>query len=186
MVSPTVRMEEGSLRSEVTPRLAPPVRRLGDQGRGPRTSNSMRSVERCSTRRESRGRRVSTAMAARQEGRHLPGGHGKTTPDAARRSEDYPVLSEAGRCGSRRSREVRWVEKLRAKLQGAALGTAARLQRNGPSDLAHGACGTPGRARRVAETVDEGADPAEAGKCVLGEAAPGGRTNRASKSPPCP
>jgi aspartyl-tRNA(Asn)/glutamyl-tRNA(Gln) amidotransferase subunit B len=167
-----VRMEEGSLRSDVNTSLAP----RGSGAWGTRTEtknvNSLRSVERAvrfEIERQAavldRGRRVV------QETRHFQEGVGTTTPGRSKEeAQDYRYFPEPDLVPVAPSRE--WVEKLRATLPELPSARRARLQAEwGLSDLEMAALRNAGALDLVAETVAAGAAAAEASKWWLGELA---------------
>jgi aspartyl-tRNA(Asn)/glutamyl-tRNA(Gln) amidotransferase subunit B len=167
-----VRMEEGSLRSDVNTSLAP----RGSGAWGTRTEtknvNSLRSVERA-VRFEIERQAAVLDRGGRvvQETRHFQEGTGTTTPGRSKEeAQDYRYFPEPDLVPVAPSRE--WVEKLRATLPELPSARRARLQAEwGLSDLEMAALRNAGALDLVAETVAAGAAAAEASKWWLGELA---------------
>jgi aspartyl-tRNA(Asn)/glutamyl-tRNA(Gln) amidotransferase subunit B len=167
-----VRMEEGSLRSDVNTSLAP----RGSGAWGTRTEtknvNSLRSVERA-VRFEIERQAAVLDSGGRviQETRHFQEGSGTTTPGRSKEeAQDYRYFPEPDLVPIAPSPE--WVENLRATLPELPSARRARLQAEwGLSDRDMAALRNAGALDLVAETVTAGATPAEAGKWWLGELA---------------
>jgi aspartyl-tRNA(Asn)/glutamyl-tRNA(Gln) amidotransferase subunit B len=167
-----VRMEEGSLRSDVNTSLAP----RGSGAWGTRTEtknvNSLRSVERA-VRFEIERQAAVLDRDGRvvQETRHFQEDTGTTTPGRSKEeAQDYRYFPEPDLVPVAPSRE--WVEKLRATLPELPSARRARLQAEwGLSDLDMTALRNADALDLVAETMAEGAAPAEASKWWLGELA---------------
>jgi len=167
-----VRMEEGSLRSDVNTSLAP----SGSDSWGTRTEtknvNSLRSVERA-VRFEIERQAAVLDGGGRviQETRHFQEGSGTTTPGRSKEeAQDYRYFPEPDLVPVAPSRE--WVEKIRSSLPELPSARRARLQAEwGLSDREMAALRNAGALDVVAETVAEGAAPSEARKWWLGELA---------------
>jgi aspartyl-tRNA(Asn)/glutamyl-tRNA(Gln) amidotransferase subunit B len=167
-----VRMEEGSLRSDVNTSLAP----RGSGAWGTRTEtknvNSLRSVERA-VRFEIERQAAVLDGGGRviQETRHFQEGSGTTTPGRSKEeAQDYRYFPEPDLVPVAPSRE--WVEKIRASLPELPSARRARLQAEwGLSDREMAALRNAGALELVAETVAAGAAPAEASKWWRGELA---------------
>jgi aspartyl-tRNA(Asn)/glutamyl-tRNA(Gln) amidotransferase subunit B len=165
-------MEEGSLRSDVNTSLAP----RGSGAWGTRTEtknvNSLRSVERA-VRFEIERQAAVLDRDGRvvQETRHFQEDTGTTTPGRSKEeAQDYRYFPEPDLVPVAPSRE--WVEKLRATLPELPSARRARLQAEwGLSDLDMTALRNADALDLVAETMAEGAAPAEASKWWLGELA---------------
>ena len=167
-----VRMEEGSLRSDVNTSLAP--RGSGRWGTRTETKNvnSLRSVERAVRSEIERQAGVLDAGGrVVQETRHFHEDSGTTTAGRSKEeAQDYryfpepdlvPVAPDAG-----------WVEQIRAALPEAPSARRARLQAEwGLSDLDLASLSNAGAIDLVAETVAAGASPSDARKWWLGELA---------------
>jgi aspartyl-tRNA(Asn)/glutamyl-tRNA(Gln) amidotransferase subunit B len=165
-----VRMEEGSLRSDVNTSLAP----RGSATWGTRTEtknvNSLRSVERAVRFEIERQAAVLDAGGrVIQETRHFHEDSGTTTPGRSKEeAQDYRYFPEPDLVPVAPSRE--WVEELRAGLPELPAARRARLQADwGLSDLDMAALRNAGALDLVAETVAAGAQPAEARNWWLGE-----------------
>jgi aspartyl-tRNA(Asn)/glutamyl-tRNA(Gln) amidotransferase subunit B len=167
-----VRMEEGSLRSDVNTSLTP----RGSAAWGTRTEtknvNSLRSVERA-VRFEIERQAAVLDGGGRviQETRHFQEGSGTTTPGRSKEeAQDYRYFPEPDLVPIAPSAE--WVEKIRATLPELPSARRARLQAEwGLSDREMAALRNAGALDLVAETVAAGAAPAEASKWWLGELA---------------
>ena len=167
-----VRMEEGSLRTDVNTSLAP----RGSAAWGTRTEtknvNSLRSVERAVRFEIERQAAVLDGDGrVIQETRHFQEGSGTTTPGRSKEeAQDYRYFPEPDLVPVAPSRE--WVEKIRATLPELPSARRARLQAEwGLSDRDMAALRNAGALDLVAETVAAGATPAEASKWWLGELA---------------
>jgi aspartyl-tRNA(Asn)/glutamyl-tRNA(Gln) amidotransferase subunit B len=167
-----VRMEEGSLRSDVNTSLAP----RGSGAWGTRTEtknvNSLRSVERA-VRFEIERQAAVLDGGSRviQETRHFQEASGTTTPGRSKEeAQDYRYFPEPDLVPVAPSRE--WVEKIRATLPELPAARRARLQAEWDlPDREMAALRNAGALDLVAETVAAGAAPAEASKWWLGELA---------------
>ncbi len=167
-----VRMEEGSLRSDVNTSLAP----RGSGAWGIRTEtknvNSLRSVERAVRFEIERQAAVLDGGGrVTQETRHFQEDSGTTTPGRSKEeAQDYRYFPEPDLVPIAPSPE--WVETLRATLPELPAARRARLQAEwGLSDGDMTALRNAGALDLVAETVAAGAAPAEASKWWLGELA---------------
>jgi aspartyl-tRNA(Asn)/glutamyl-tRNA(Gln) amidotransferase subunit B len=167
-----VRMEQGSLRCDVTLSLAP----AGSGALGTRTEtknvNSLRSVERAV--RYEIGRQAALLEAGVpivQETRHWHEDTGVTTSGREKSdAEDYRYFPEPDLVPVAPSRE--WVEELRATLPEPPRERRARLQRDwGFSDLEMRDTVGAGALGLVEETIAAGAPPAAARKWWLSELA---------------
>jgi aspartyl-tRNA(Asn)/glutamyl-tRNA(Gln) amidotransferase subunit B len=167
-----VRMEEGSLRTDVNTSLA--ARGSGAWGTRTETKNvnSLRSVERA-VRFEIERQAAVLDGGGRviQETRHFQEGSGTTTPGRSKEeAQDYRYFPEPDLVPVAPSRE--WVEKIRATLPELPSARRARLQAEWDlSDREMAALRNAGALDLVAETVAAGAAPAEASKWWLGELA---------------
>jgi aspartyl-tRNA(Asn)/glutamyl-tRNA(Gln) amidotransferase subunit B len=167
-----VRMEEGSLRSDVNVSLAPP----GASEWGKRTEtknvNSLRSVQRSVEFEIERQAAVLDAGGrVVQETRHFHEDSGTTTSGRSKEeAQDYRYFPEPDLVPVAPSAE--WVEQIRAALPEAPSARRARLQAEWDlSDLDMAALSNVGALDLVAETVAAGASPADARKWWLGEPA---------------
>ena len=165
-----VRMEEGSLRSDVNTSLA----RRGSGTWGTRTEtknvNSLRSVERAVRFEIERQAAVLDSVGrVIQETRHFQEGGGTTTPGRSKEeAQDYRYFPEPDLVPIAPS--PKWVETLRATLPELPSARRARLQAEwGLSDREMAALRNADALDLVAETVAAGAAPADAGKWWLGE-----------------
>jgi aspartyl-tRNA(Asn)/glutamyl-tRNA(Gln) amidotransferase subunit B len=165
-----VRMEEGSLRSDVNTSLAP----KGSPHWGRRTEtknvNSLRSVERAVRYEIERQAAVLDAgHRVIQETRHFHEDTGTTTAGRSKEeAQDYRYFPEPDLVPIAPSPE--WVEKLRSTLPELPAARRARLQAEwGLSDLDMAALSNAGALDLVAETISAGAAPADARKWWLGE-----------------
>ncbi len=165
-----VRMEEGSLRSDVNTSLSP--RGSGTWGTRTETKNvnSLRSVERA-VRSEIERQAAVLDGGGRvvQETRHFHEDSGTTTAGRSKEeAQDYRYFPEPDLVPVAPSRE--WVEQIRATLPELPAVRRARLQQDwGLSDLDMAALRNAEALDLVAETVDAGAPPAEARNWWLGE-----------------
>jgi aspartyl-tRNA(Asn)/glutamyl-tRNA(Gln) amidotransferase subunit B len=167
-----VRMEEGSLRSDVNTSIAP--RGSGTWGTRTETKNvnSLRSVERAVRFEIERQAAVLDAGGrVIQETRHFHEDTGTTTSGRSKEeAQDYRYFPEPDLVPVAPSPE--WVEKLRATLPELPASRRARLQAEwGLSDVDLAALRNAGALDLVAETVTAGAAPADASKWWLGELA---------------
>jgi aspartyl-tRNA(Asn)/glutamyl-tRNA(Gln) amidotransferase subunit B len=167
-----VRMEEGSLRSDVNVSLMP--RGSGRWGRRTETKNvnSLRSVERAVRFEIERQAAVLDAGGrVAQETRHFHEDTGTTTSGRSKEeAQDYryfpepdlvPVAPPAG-----------WVAQIRAGLPEAPAARRARLRAEwGLSEAEMTALSNAGALDLVSETVAAGASPSDARKWWLGELA---------------
>jgi aspartyl-tRNA(Asn)/glutamyl-tRNA(Gln) amidotransferase subunit B len=165
-----VRMEEGSLRSDVNTSLAP--RGSGRWGRRTETKNvnSLRSVERAVRFEIERQAAVLDAGGrVIQETRHFHEDSGTTTSGRSKEeAQDYRYFPEPDLVPVAPAAE--WVEQIRAALPEAPSARRARLQAEwGLSDLDLAALRNAGALDLVAETVAAGASPSDARKWWLGE-----------------
>ena len=167
-----VRMEQGSLRSDVNTSLTP----AGSRELGTRTEtknvNSLRSVERA-VRYEIQRQAAVLDSGARivLETRHFHEDSGVTTTGRSKEeAQDYRYFPEPDLAPLAPSPE--WISELRASLPELPSARRARLQRewdlSGP-DMA--ALRNAGALDLVADTVAAGARPADARKWWLGELA---------------
>src|SRR5215831_4408378 len=153
-----VRMEEGSLRTDVNTSLAP----RGSGAWGTRTEtknvNSLRSVERA-VRFEIERQAAVLDGGGRviQETRHFQEGSGTTTPGRSKEeAQDYRYFPEPDLVPVAPSRE--WVEQLRATLPELPAARRARLKSHlGLDDSDIAALRNAGALDLVAETVTAGA-----------------------------
>jgi aspartyl-tRNA(Asn)/glutamyl-tRNA(Gln) amidotransferase subunit B len=167
-----VRMEEGSLRSDVNVSLSP----IGSGTWGKRTEtknvNSLRSVERA-VRFEIERQAAVLDAAGRviQETRHFHEDTGTTTPGRSKEeAQDYRYFPEPDLVPVAPPAE--WVAQIRAALPEAPAKVRARLQAEwNVSEPEMNAMINAGALDLVAETVAAGASPAEARKWWLGELA---------------
>ena len=167
-----VRMEEGSLRSDVNTSLAP--RGSGRWGTRTETKNvnSLRSVERAVRFEIERQAAVLDADGrVIQETRHFHEDSGTTTSGRSKEeAQDYRYFPEPDLVPVAPSAD--WVAQIRAALPEAPSARRARLQAEwGLSDLDLAALANAGALDLVAETVAAGASPADARKWWLGELA---------------
>jgi len=165
-----VRMEEGSLRSDVNVSLAP--RGSGRWGKRTETKNvnSLRSVERAVRFEIERQAAVLDAGGrVIQETRHFHEDSGTTTSGRSKEeAQDYRYFPEPDLVPVAPPAE--WVEQIRATLPEAPAARRARLQAEwGLSDLDMAALRNAGALDLVAETVAAGASPSDARKWWLGE-----------------
>jgi aspartyl-tRNA(Asn)/glutamyl-tRNA(Gln) amidotransferase subunit B len=167
-----VRMEEGSLRSDVNTSITP----RGSRAWGTRTEtknvNSLRSVERAVRFEiERQGAVLDAGGRVVQETRHFQEASGTTTAGRSKEeAQDYRYFPEPDLIPVAPSRE--WVEELRASLPELPAARRARLQAEwGLADREMAALRNAGALDLVAGTVAAGASPAEAGKWWLGELA---------------
>jgi aspartyl-tRNA(Asn)/glutamyl-tRNA(Gln) amidotransferase subunit B len=167
-----VRMEEGSLRSDVNTSIAP----RGAVQWGTRTEtknvNSLRSVERAVHFEIERQAAVLDAGGrVIQETRHFHEDTGTTTAGRSKEeAQDYRYFPEPDLVPVAPSRE--WVAQIRAALPEAPSARRARLQAEWDlSDLDFAALSNVGALDLVAETIAAGASPADARKWWLGELA---------------
>jgi aspartyl-tRNA(Asn)/glutamyl-tRNA(Gln) amidotransferase subunit B len=165
-----VRMEEGSLRSDVNTSLAP----AGSARWGTRTEtknvNSLRSVERAIRYEIERQAAVLDAgHRVVQETRHFHEDSGTTTPGRSKEeAQDYRYFPEPDLVPIAPS--PAWVAELRASLPELPSARRARLQSEWAlSDLDMAALAHADALDLVAETVAAGATPADARKWWLGE-----------------
>ena len=167
-----VRMEEGSLRSDVNTSLSP--RGSGRWGTRTETKNvnSLRSVER-SVRFEIERQAAVLDAGGRviQETRHFHEDSGTTTSGRSKEeAQDYRYFPEPDLVPVAPSAD--WVAQILAALPEAPSARRARLQAEwGLSDLDMAALANAGALDLVAETVAAGASPADARKWWLGELA---------------
>src|SRR5271156_5276871 len=167
-----VRMEEGSLRSDVNTSLSP--RGSGVWGTRTETKNvnSLRSVERAVRSEIERQAAVLDAGGrVIQETRHFHEDSGTTTAGRSREEpQDYRYFPEPDLVPVAPAPE--WVEQIRAALPELPAARRARLQAQwGLSDTDMAAVANAGALDLVAETVAAGASPADARKWWLGELA---------------
>ncbi len=167
-----VRMEEGSLRSDVNTSLAP--RGSGTWGTRTETKNvnSLRSVERAVRFEIERQAAVLDGGGrVTQETRHFQEDSGTTTPGRSKEeAQDYRYFPEPDLVPVAPARE--WVEQIRAALPELPAARRARLQAEWRlSGREMTALRNAGALDLVAETVTAGAAPAEASKWWLGELA---------------
>jgi len=167
-----VRMEEGSLRSDVNVSLAP----RGAAQWGTRTEtknvNSLRSVERAVAFEIERQAAVLDAGGrVTLETRHFHEDSGVTTPGRSKEeAQDYRYFPEPDLVPVAPPRE--WVEQIRAALPEAPWARRARLQAEwGLSGLEMDAIVNAGALDLVQQTIAAGATPADARKWWLGELA---------------
>jgi aspartyl-tRNA(Asn)/glutamyl-tRNA(Gln) amidotransferase subunit B len=165
-------MEEGSLRCDVNTSIAP----RGATEWGTRTEtknvNSLRSVERAVYFEIERQAAVLDAGGRiKQETRHFHEDNGTTTPGRSKEeAQDYRYFPEPDLVPVAPDQE--WVERIRAALPEAPSARRARLQ--AAWDLSEAdmtALSNAGALDLVAETVAQGASPADARKWWLGELA---------------
>src|SRR3712207_1662578 len=167
-----VRMEQGSLRSDVNLSLAP----VGSLEWGTRTEtknvNSLRSVERA-VRYEMRRQAAVLDGEGRvlQETRHFHEDTGSTSPGRSKEeATDYRYFPEPDLVPV--APDAEWVEKLRAALPELPAARRVRLREEwglSPTEMAWVA--NAGALDLVAGTVAAGATPADARKWWLGELA---------------
>jgi aspartyl-tRNA(Asn)/glutamyl-tRNA(Gln) amidotransferase subunit B len=167
-----VRMEEGSLRSDVNVSLAP--RGASEWGKRTETKNvnSLRSVQRSVEFEIERQAAVLDAGGrVVQETRHFHEDSGTTTSGRSKEeAQDYRYFPEPDLVPVAPPAE--WVERIRAALPEAPSTRRARLQAEWDlSDLDMAALSNAGALDLVAETVAAGASPADARKWWLGELA---------------
>jgi len=167
-----VRMEEGSLRSDVNVSVSP----RGSSQWGKRTEtknvNSLRSVQRAVEFEIGRQAAVLDAGGrVIQETRHFHEDSGTTTSGRSKEeAQDYRYFPEPDLVPVAPSAE--WVAQIRAALPEAPSARRARLQAEWDlSDLDMAALSNAGALDLVAETVAAGASPADARKWWLGELA---------------
>jgi aspartyl-tRNA(Asn)/glutamyl-tRNA(Gln) amidotransferase subunit B len=167
-----VRMEEGSLRSDVNTSLAP----VGAAEWGKRTEtknvNSLRSVERAVRFEIERQAGVLDAGGrVVQETRHFHEDNGTTTPGRSKEeAQDYRYFPEPDLVPVAPPAE--WVEQLRAALPELPAARRARLQAEwGFSEQEMTWLRNAGAIDLVTQTVAAGASPADARKWWLGELA---------------
>jgi aspartyl-tRNA(Asn)/glutamyl-tRNA(Gln) amidotransferase subunit B len=167
-----VRMEEGSLRSDVNVSLAP----RGAAQWGTRTEtksvNSLRSVERAVAFEIERQAAVLDAGGrVKLETRHFHEDSGVTTPGRSKEeAQDYRYFPEPDLVPV--APPIQWVEQIRAALPEAPWARRARLQAewdlSGPE---MDAIVNAGALDLVQQTIAAGATPADARKWWLGELA---------------
>jgi aspartyl-tRNA(Asn)/glutamyl-tRNA(Gln) amidotransferase subunit B len=167
-----VRMEEGSLRSDVNTSLSP--RGCGEWGKRTETKNvnSLRSVEQAVRYEIMRQAAVLDAGGrVIQETRHFHEDSGITTPGRSKEeAQDYRYFPEPDLVPVAPSAE--WVAQIRAALPERPSERRARLQAEwGLSDLDMAALHNADALDLVAQTVAAGASPADARKWWLGELA---------------
>jgi aspartyl-tRNA(Asn)/glutamyl-tRNA(Gln) amidotransferase subunit B len=167
-----VRMEEGSLRSDVNVSLAP--RGASEWGKRTETKNvnSLRSVQRSVEFEIERQAAVLDAGGrVVQETRHFHEDSGTTTSGRSKEeAQDYRYFPEPDLVPVAPPAE--WVAQIRAALPEAPSARRARLQAEWDlSDLDMAALSNAGALDLVAETVAAGASPADARKWWLGELA---------------
>jgi len=167
-----VRMEEGSLRSDVNVSLSP--RGSGQWGKRTETKNvnSLRSVQRSVEFEIERQAAVLDAGGrVVQETRHFHEDSGTTTSGRSKEeAQDYRYFPEPDLVPVAPPAE--WVEQIRAALPEAPSARRARLQAEWDlSALDMAALSNAGALDLVAETVAAGASPADARKWWLGELA---------------
>jgi aspartyl-tRNA(Asn)/glutamyl-tRNA(Gln) amidotransferase subunit B len=167
-----VRMEEGSLRSDVNVSLAP--RGADEWGKRTETKNvnSLRSVQRAVEFEIERQAAVLDAGGrVIQETRHFHEESGTTTSGRSKEeAQDYRYFPEPDLVPVAPPAE--WVAQIRAALPEAPTARRARLQAEWHlSDLDMAALSNAGALDLVAETVAAGASPADARKWWLGEPA---------------
>ena len=167
-----VRMEEGSLRSDVNVSLSP--RGSGQWGKRTETKNvnSLRSVQRSVEFEIERQAAVLDAGGrVVQETRHFHEDSGTTTSGRSKEeAQDYRYFPEPDLVPVAPPAE--WVEQIRAALPEAPSARGARLQAEWDlSALDMAALSNAGALDLVAETVAAGASPADARKWWLGELA---------------
>jgi aspartyl-tRNA(Asn)/glutamyl-tRNA(Gln) amidotransferase subunit B len=167
-----VRMEEGSLRSDVNVSLAP--RGASEWGKRAETKNvnSLRSVQRSVEFEIERQAAVLDAGGrVVQETRHFHEDSGTTTSGRSKEeAQDYRYFPEPDLVPVAPPAE--WVERIRAALPEAPSARRARLQAEWDlSALDMAALSNAGALDLVAETVAAGASPADARKWWLGELA---------------
>jgi aspartyl-tRNA(Asn)/glutamyl-tRNA(Gln) amidotransferase subunit B len=167
-----VRMEEGSLRSDVNVSLAP---RGADQW-GTRTEtknvNSLRSVERAVAFEIERQAAVLDAGGrVKLETRHFHEDSGVTTPGRSKEeAQDYRYFPEPDLVPV--APPLQWVEQIRAALPEAPWARRARLEAEWDlSGLEMDAIVNAGALDLVQQTIAAGATPADARKWWLGELA---------------
>jgi aspartyl-tRNA(Asn)/glutamyl-tRNA(Gln) amidotransferase subunit B len=167
-----VRMEEGSLRSDVNTSLAP----AGATEWGKRTEtknvNSLRSVERAVRFEiERQAALLDAGERVVQETRHFHEENGTTTPGRSKEeAQDYRYFPEPDLVPVAPPPE--WVEQIRASLPELPVARRARLQAEwGFSEQEMTWVSNAGATDLVAETVAAGASPADARKWWLGELA---------------
>jgi len=167
-----VRMEEGSLRSDVNVSLAP--RGSGYWGKRTETKNvnSLRSVERAVRFEIERQAAVLDAgERVIQETRHFHEDTGTTTSGRSKEeAQDYRYFPEPDLVPV--APPADWVAQIRAALPEAPTARRARLQAEwGLRDAEMTALSNAGALDLVAETVAAGAPPSDARKWWLGELA---------------
>jgi aspartyl-tRNA(Asn)/glutamyl-tRNA(Gln) amidotransferase subunit B len=167
-----VRMEEGSLRSDVNVSLTP--RGSGRWGKRTETKNvnSLRSVERAVRFEIERQAAVLDAGGrVIQETRHFHEDTGTTTPGRSKEeAQDYRYFPEPDLVPVAPPAE--WVARIRDALPEPPAARRARLQAEwGLSDLDMAALRNADALDLVAETVAAGASPSDARKWWLGELA---------------
>jgi aspartyl-tRNA(Asn)/glutamyl-tRNA(Gln) amidotransferase subunit B len=167
-----VRMEEGSLRSDVNTSLAP----HGAAEWGTRTEtknvNSLRSVERAVRFEIERQAAVlDDGQKVVQETRHFHEDNGTTTPGRSKEeAQDYRYFPEPDLVPVAPARE--WVDRIRASLPELPAARRIRLQAEwGLSDLDLSQLSNAGALDLVSETVAAGASAADARKWWMGELA---------------
>jgi aspartyl-tRNA(Asn)/glutamyl-tRNA(Gln) amidotransferase subunit B len=167
-----VRMEEGSLRCDVNVSLAP--RGASQWGRRTETKNvnSLRSVQRAvEFEIERQAAVLDSGRRVIQETRHFHEDTGTTTPGRSKEeAQDYRYFPEPDLVPVAPPAE--WVAQIRAALPEAPSVRRARLQAEWDlSEAEMTALSNAGALDLVAETVAEGASPADARKWWLGELA---------------
>jgi len=167
-----VRMEEGSLRSDVNTSLAP--RGVAEWGTRTETKNvnSLRSVERAVRFEIERQAAVlDEGQKVVQETRHFHEDNGTTTPGRSKEeAQDYRYFPEPDLVPVAPERE--WVDRIRASLPELPAARRIRLQAEwGLSDLDMSQLSNAGALDLVSETVAAGASAADARKWWMGELA---------------
>jgi aspartyl-tRNA(Asn)/glutamyl-tRNA(Gln) amidotransferase subunit B len=167
-----VRMEEGSLRSDVNTSLAP--REAAEWGTRTETKNvnSLRSVERAVRFEIERQAAVlDDGQKVMQETRHFHEDNGTTTPGRSKEeAQDYRYFPEPDLVPVAPDRE--WVDRIRASLPELPAARRIRLQAEwGLSDLDMSQLSNAGALDLVSETVAAGAQAADARKWWMGELA---------------
>jgi aspartyl-tRNA(Asn)/glutamyl-tRNA(Gln) amidotransferase subunit B len=167
-----VRMEEGSLRSDVNTSLTP--RGAAEWGTRTETKNvnSLRSVERAVRFEIERQAAVlDDGQKVVQETRHFHEDNGTTTPGRSKEeAQDYRYFPEPDLVPVAPERE--WVDRIRASLPELPAARRIRLQADwGLSDLDMSQLSNAGALDLVSETVAAGASAADARKWWMGELA---------------
>jgi aspartyl-tRNA(Asn)/glutamyl-tRNA(Gln) amidotransferase subunit B len=165
-----VRMEEGSLRSDVNVSLSAKGSELWGTRTETKNVNSLRSVERAIRYEiERQAAELDAGHRIVQETRHFHEDSGITTAGRSKEeAQDYRYFPEPDLVPVAPSRD--WVEKIQASLPELPSARRARLQAEwNLSDLDMAALTNAGALDLVAETVAAGAAPGDARKWWLGE-----------------